>query len=244
MDFLDWLIVGVIVIVGAVIMQSMVQSRKRREMVEHLDAIGFPMTQQLMGCDGRSGIAIDDQLRQFCLLTYNGSGISERVLPYGALMSAELFEDGHSVTKTSRSSQLGGALVGGIALGGVGAIIGGLSGKTSTSGKISRVDLRITINDIAAPLHDVVLMNVEGNKNGLIHGAAMQQARHWVGILEVAMKQADGEKTQLNAAAASAYSLASSSVADELRKLADLHVAGVLTHDEFTTQKIKLLSQQ
>lgn len=43
--------------------------------------------------------------------------------------------------------QIGGVVVGGLLLGGVGAIIGGLSGKTETSGKISRIDLRLIVNE-------------------------------------------------------------------------------------------------
>ncbi|MBR7792199.1 SHOCT domain-containing protein [Undibacterium sp. FT147W] len=218
-------------------------SKRKQEMELKLKSIDdFNSTQQIIGCDGKSGLAIDEDQRKLCLITNNGTSVLQRVIDYKGILSVELFEGGTSVTKTVRSSQIGGALVGGLLLGGVGALVGGLSGKTETSGKINRIDLRLIVNDTNAPLHDVAFMNFADKKDGIIYTQAMQMARRWHGILEVLVKRADAEEKGFDNKEREVQSaLPSTSVADEIKKLADLHQSGLLTLDEFQQQKTKLL---
>lgn len=84
----------------------------------------FSPSQTLASPDGSACIGIDTARNKLCLMTHATIGRA-RVIAHRDILSVEVFEDGASVTKTSRSSQLGGALVGGLVLGGVGAIIGG-----------------------------------------------------------------------------------------------------------------------
>ena len=61
---------------------------------------GFTPTQQFVGEDGLSGIAVDEQGRQVCLVSL----ISQpplRTVAYEDIISSEIVEDGTSVTKTS-----------------------------------------------------------------------------------------------------------------------------------------------
>lgn len=69
---------------------------------------------------------------------------------YWDILASEVIEEGGTVTRTQRSSQIAGTLIGGLALGGVGAIIGGLSGTTKTT-KNDMVTplLRVIVNDIS-----------------------------------------------------------------------------------------------
>jgi hypothetical protein len=242
-----WLVLFGVVIVGAAVIQSILAGQQKGEMEAHLGVLpDFTASQMIMGCDGKSGIAVDEVRQKLCVIRRENGQILERILFPVELVSVELFEDGSSVTKTMRSSQIGGALIGGIAMGGVGAIIGGLSGKTVTSNKIKRVDLRLVVDDTVSPLHDVTFMNVEGNKNGLIHTHAMSQARHWHGILEVLIKRADAEVRSTAGSALRPPSIlpstSTNSIADELGKLAGLRAAGILTNEEFDHQKTKLLA--
>jgi hypothetical protein len=200
----------------------------------------FSASQKIMGCDGASGFAIDEGRKKIGLITNQLNVVSIRVVSYRDLISSEIFEDGSTITRTSRNSQLGGALIGGIALGGIGAIIGGLSGNTRTSGKIKRVDLRLIVNDTQKPVHDVTFQNLEGNAGGLIHQAALNQARHWHSLCEVLIKRADIEDKELLAPQIDARL----SVADELKKLADLLSSGVLSSEEFQKQKTVLLGAE
>ena len=80
-------------------------------------------------------------------------------------------------------------------------------------------------------------MAVESAVGGIVHSHASQQARYWHGLIEVLIKRADMEdKAKAIEAPSSTHSLA-----DELKKLADLRQAGILSDDEFQTQKTRLL---
>lgn len=162
------------------------------------------------------------------------------MLSYRDILSSEISEDSVTVTKTARSSQLGGALIGGLALGGTGAIIGGLSGKITSSNKVSKINVSITVNRTRNPLRNISFMNVECEKDKFIYKNAMKQAQHWHALMVVLIKQADSEDTEKVEEAPK--SLSDRSVADELAKLGELRKQGLLTNEEFLSQKAKLLS--
>jgi hypothetical protein len=102
------------------------------------------------------GIAIDDQSKQICLI----KGELLKFIKYSDVIESEILLEGDTVTKTSRSSQLGGAVVGGLLLGGLGAVVGGLSGKTITSKSLKNVSLKLLINDTSSPVHIIDFMGV------------------------------------------------------------------------------------
>lgn len=204
----------------------------------------FTPSQKLMGNDGNSGIAVDEGRKKICLIKQSMGNIDLDVLTYRDILSSEIFVDGVTITKTARGSQLGGALIGGLALGGVGAIIGGLSGNTTSSEKITKIDLQIIVNRTNNPIHDINFMSVDGKKNGIIYKSAMEQARHWQGLLTVLIKLADSEDISKEGEFVEDKTglLPNNSVADELAKLSELQTQGLLTDEEFKVQKSKLLA--
>lgn len=271
-------------------------AEKRKTEAQLGRVAGFVASQKLMGTDGRTGIAVDEQHDSLCLLTLRQGKLSQRVVPRQGVLSVEVFEDGESVTRTVRSSQVMSALAGKIFYGDTGAIIGGLSGKTRTEGRVSQIDLRLVVNDTAAPLHDVSILDTDVPKGGIRYNEAMNRARHWHGIVEVLIKRADkqerAQEAQRVAAAAGATATANAgqaatpaaarpaptapptqaavsrptaqalpsapaappmaaargtaaappaSIADELKKLADLHTAGALSDEEFREAKARAL---
>ena len=245
MDFFGWvLLIAAIGIIGG-IAKIVIVSNKKKAMVKELDALpDFSPTQKIVGNNGDTGLAVDEERKKICLLKNEVSGINLKIISYRDVLSSEIFVDGETVTRTARGSQIGGALLGGLALGGVGAIIGGLSGKTRSSEKVKRVDLRITVNDTKSPLHDINFMDTEGKKDGFVYKAAMDQARHWHGLIAVLIKYADSQDVSENDHSLNESAEVSSqrSIADELLKLSDLRDKGLLTDSEFIDQKQKLLS--
>lgn len=245
MDFWGWVLLIVVVGVGVGIAQAVAVSNKKKAMEEKLESLPeFSPTQKVMGNNGNTGIAVDEERKKIVLIKNGPSGVDPKPITYRDVLSSEIFVDGETVTKTARGSQLGGALIGGLALGGVGAIIGGLSGKTRSSEKVKRVDLRVTVNDTKSPLHDINFMDVEGKKDGVIYKSAMEQARHWHGLIAVLIKMADSEDTQKERSESTLAAMGGSttSLSDELSKLSDLRDKGVLSDEEFSMQKQKLLS--
>jgi len=245
MDFWGWvLLIVAIGIVGA-IAQVVPLSNKKKAMEEKLKSLPeFSPTQRIMGNNGDAGLAIDEERKKIVLIKNSPAGVDLKPITYRDVLSSEIFVDGETITKTARGSQLGGALIGGLALGGVGAIIGGLSGKTRSSEKVKRIDLRITVNDTKSPLHDINFMDIEGKKDGIIYKSAMDQARHWHGLIAVLIKMADNEDARKEDFESSSEEKGggTESLADELSKLSDLRDKGVLSEEEFSIQKQKLLS--
>ena len=240
MGFWGWVALFVGLVIAVVIIQQIIISNQKSTMEAKLASLpDFNATQKFMGNDGGSGIAIDEERKKVCLIKFRSNDAVMGVCSYRDLISSELFEDGNTVTSTSRSSQIGGALVGGIALGGVGAIIGGLSGKTTSTQKPKRVDLRVTVNRTDSPIHDVNFMDIETSKDGIIYTVAMQQARHWHGLISVLIRRADDEES---ASRSNAAPSSSATISDEIRKLAQLRDEGFISDEEFTAQKSRLLA--
>lgn len=235
-------LVTLVMIAGA-IAAGRVNAKQQKSMENQLEELpSFTVSQKVVGSDGNFGLAIDENSQMICLIDNRYEIPEFRIVSHNDIISCELFQDGSTVTKTVRSSQLGGALVGGLALGGIGAVIGGLSGKTKSTENIRRIDMRIIVNDTKNPLHDVSFLNIETKKEGLIDGnyyqQALQKARHWHGLIEVLIRRADTEDKQFGAGV---DQLAQLSLADEIKKLAELRDSGVLTDEEFKSQKAKIL---
>lgn len=238
-----WTLVGFIVVFALVvgIKEATDSSKRQTDMAAHFDQVNdFSPTQKIIGTNGMTGLAFDEQQKKICLINNTLKSIGTRVFSYRDLLSSEIFENGVTVSKTLRANQLGSMLIGGLALGGVGAIIGGLSGKTQTSEKVRRVELRLTVNDTNNPHHDILFLHLETEKGSSQYGKATQLARHWHGLIEVLIKRADLEDEAINTN--ETPQLQSGSVADELTKLAELLDTGVLSIDEFELQKSRLLS--
>lgn len=200
----------------------------------------FWASQQITGIKKSEGIVVDEKNQQICILESDNLK-PNRFFSYKDLLSVELIEDGETVTSTIRSSQIGGALIGGIALGGIGAVIGGLSGKTKSSEKVEKIILRVIVNDTKNPLHEVYFLNSEEgiSKKSSQYPAAMKKARHWHSLIEVLIKRADMEDKEN--AVNNVIHVSQNSIADEIKKLAELRDAGILGDVEFQQQKEKLL---
>lgn len=241
MDLVSLVIAVVVGVIVVAILLAMNISSKQKAMEEYLGHLeDFSATQKVIGVNGVTGLAVDEQRKKICLIDHMTKQVVSRIFSYKDLLSSEIFEDGEAVSRTERSSQIGGALIGGLAFGGVGAIIGGLSGKTRTSDKVKIIDLRLTVNDTANPLHDVRFLDLETKKESFLYVGAINQVRHWHGLMEVLIKRADADDKAANMD----ESLKSSpgSLADELKKLAELRDSGVLSGDEFEQQKMRLLN--
>jgi hypothetical protein len=246
MGFWTWTFI-ILAVVAVFIAKAMKMAKEsEQELDSKLSSLpDFSPTQRYMGSSD-NGIAIDDARKKICLIKhgYEKALHSLRVISHKDIVSVELFEDGISITKTDRSSQVGGAVVGGLLFGGLGAVVGGLSGKTETSKTVKRIDLRLIVNDTKAPLHDLSFLVCSDEKGGPIYKDAMEKARLWNGILQALIKQAESEEKSLqNNGRQTPAALPNNSVADEIKKLADLHHSGVLTLDEFQQQKTRLLGQ-
>ncbi len=217
------------------------KTRAMAKVSDNLRGSGLSAGDILVDDKGNNGISVNKQNKEVCLIRQG----RKTLISYRDILSSEILEDGETVTKTSRTSQIGGALIGGLAFGGVGAIIGGLSGSTTSSEKVSKIELVITVNDVSDPLHCITLMDLgyRVKKDNEDYMYKMGDAKRWHGVIQVLIRQADQEdgENERNAELENMPSFSSTSVADEVLKLDGLRKQGLLTEEEFATQKEKLL---
>ncbi|HNZ32399.1 MAG TPA: SHOCT domain-containing protein [Smithellaceae bacterium] len=177
----------------------------------------FEATQVIMGVDDLVGLAIDEEKKKVCLINYASNEF--RVIFYKEILGVEVFEDK--------------------------AIIAGDSQKTKHEGTVSRIDVRLTINDTRQPIFDINYLHFATKKDDPAYQQALQRARQCHGLIKVLIKRADMEDKQ-QAQAAKLGTLhpvnQAISLADELKKMSDLKDSGVLTPEEFERQKAKLLN--
>ena len=198
------LVIGLIVVVViVVVISSISENNKKNSDIKSLNSAidaqrDFSDSQRVFSVDRRTGILIDEKRKKLGLFTKAGDSYHINVIPYRDVLCSEVFEDGLSVTSTNRGSQVGGALIGGLALGGVGAIIGGLSGKTTSKNTIQRIDVRITINSTSSPIFDLNFLNESAGvgKDSEGYKSASNSARRWQGVLSAVIRQADVEDEQ------------------------------------------------
>lgn len=209
----------------------------------------FSISQKYVSNDMNTAVMLDEIGKKVCII-YSELR-NNIILDYRDILESEIIEDGSTITKTSRSSQIGGALLGGVLLGGVGAIIGGLSGEKTSVKEVIRVDLKIVVNNTKVPVH-IINFLLDDSVDDLVTGKpfgikkdtprykeANRNANHWHSLMSVLIRQADesdkkSQKKENN-------HIASTSVADELKKLSDLFKEGILTKGEYEELKETLL---
>jgi len=104
-------------------------------------------------------------------------------------MSADVEEDGTVVSSASRGSQLAGAAVGGVLLGGIGAVVGAMTGSRKETRKVQRVVLKVAVEDVVNPMLSVTFQSVPDSSDGVIYKVAIQQCKEWQARLEAVMRQ-------------------------------------------------------
>jgi len=244
MDIWMWIGLFFCVVVAVLVVQAVILSKKKSELTNELNSHpNFTATLEILGEDGKSGIAIDETRKKIALIQTQSMGCLVKSFSYKDVLSSEIFVDGETYTQTVRTSQLGGALIGGLALGGVGAIIGGLSGKSKSSEKVKSIKLRVFVNEINSPLHEVNFLVIESKKGTTLYNHAMENAQRAHASIGALIKQADREDKEKEAEQPQVKNdNIPTSLADELSKLSELRDKGILTDKEFDKQKEKLLS--
>jgi len=226
---------GILALGGAV---AIVRAIKRHSMSSAIARLqGFQASQEFLGADSKTGMALDEARRQVCLVAF-GSPSEARVLSYDEIIQAEVLEDGEAVTSTSGASQVGRGVVGGALFGPVGLLAGVLSAAKTSSTKVNRLDLKLVLADTARPVHIINFLVGPKQKSDSVYKAAEKEVRAWHGRMLALIRQ-----SQVVAPAHSAAPQMGSR-ADELTKLAKLREDGILTQAEFDAEKARVLGQR
>ena len=176
--------------------------------------------------------AIDENARLWAI----GKGMFpslKNAVPYSYddIVDFELLEDGSSIIKGS----VGSAIVGAALFGGVGAVVGSATGKKKIKQTCTNLMVKITVNNMTAPVEYIKLISSTTSKNSMIYRGAYQDAQQIISLLQLICSQRKDAK-EVNSVL-----VQQASGADELSKYKALLDDGIITEEEFQAKKKQLL---
>lgn len=249
MGYFIVILLVVFVIIGITKAKDDEKRKKERgeEMKKRISSMpDFTPSTKIVGVDNLYTFMVDNTRKKICYI----NSIGKRIIPFDKILKVELIENGTTISSKSTIRTVGGSLIGGAIAGGAGAVVGGLSGNSKNIKKISSVQVKITIREINDPsfiidAFNAQTMTIEGKPikpdslEGYKYKQGLTHANRIVDILRVVIDEVDNHS---NITANNIQQ--NTSIADELKKLADLKRDGILTQEEFDIQKAKLLNVQ
>lgn len=158
--------------------------------------------------------------------------VGEDVFTYDNLLSFELMEDGESVTKGG----LGRAVAGGLLFGGVGAVVGGITGGKKSKGICKSLKLRISVKNAHTDIVYINFITTETKTSSFIYKNSMDLAQKCIAALETINDINQSCNTSVMNS-----DQQNISAADEIMKFKNLLDQGIITPEEFTAKKKELM---
>ena len=167
------------------------------------------------------------------------------VLQYSDIVSISYEEIGIDVFNKS----LGGAVVGGLLFGGVGAIVGGNTAKAKQNKEVRNMSIKILLKStsdstIILKIYEVgmysAVLETKKDADRMHYEGLMKEVSGIKDIFSIIIDIVDKNVAMQKSAPVTPL-LSSASIADELTKLAKLKESGILSEEEFQAQKTKLL---
>jgi len=174
---------------------------------------------------------LDDNNKKWAIpeVTITGKLKNIRLYNYSDILNFELIEDGNSIIKGG----VGRAIAGGVLFGGVGAIVGGVTGKKKNTSLCSRLQIKITLNKLNMSTEYINLITTETKKDGSVYKMYFNTAQEIISTLEVICSK--------NANKSDNENTSNISTADEILKFKKLLDEGIITQEEFDRKKQELL---
>lgn len=203
--------------------QALIESDEKAQVLE-----AFTPTKKIANI-----LELDENKRQVIFHTgfFGGRGNSN-VYNYSDIVAFELLENGSSITKGG----LGGAVAGGLLFGGVGAIVGGITGGKKSNGVCNSLKIKITINNISNPAVYINLINTQTKTDSFTYKTLYKSAQDALSTLQIICDTIESEKANITISQSNIPS-----VADEILKFKKLLDDGVITQEEFDAKKKQLL---
>lgn len=180
-----------------------------------------------------SYFALNDETKQWAvrkgiLSTFKYADVYD----YKDILDFELLEDGTSIIKGG----LARSVVGGAIFGGVGAIVGGVTGNRKVHQKCNSLKIKITLNRTDTPIIYINLISKPIEKYYEAYKDAYNNAQKILSLLQIICNQVMEDNSSVEK---TNYF----SVADEIRKFKQLFDDGIISEEEFNTKKKQLLEQ-
>lgn len=157
---------------------------------EKLQKENFIIKDSIFNEFSTKGLAIDEQEERIAILR---SGDSEdiEILSYKDILGVEILIDGEVVSRTSRSSQVSRAIIGGLLFGGLGLLAGALCGKEVLKDNVKQIYLKLYLNSRINTIFELDLLGIETTPNTPYFKKVMKKAKLWEDYLIKMIKKAD-----------------------------------------------------
>lgn len=165
--------------------------------------------------------------------------LTKKIYKFEDIVSVELVENNEVTMRKSTSRAIGRAVVGGVLAGGVGAIIGGVTGSSKEKTKHISLVVRITFRAIDSD--PIELLYFGGDDIEDFYADRLKDANTLVKLINGIIDSVDNNSVNTSSATEVNHIF---SVADELEKLLKLKEKGILTDDEFEKQKKAILESE
>lgn len=183
---LFWWAAGAIVVlvIGIPILMAVRTARAREEAEGWLKASG--VSEHITGLSSGDAIGINYATKTLGVV----AGGNRYLIEMHGIVSVELIEDSDTVSRVNRSGQIAGAAVGALALGGVGALIGGLSAGRTSKTKVSKLALRIFTDSPQVPVIEAcAYQGLEVDRAGIVYRQAEAELLPWFGRLRAIVER-------------------------------------------------------
>lgn len=203
---------------------------------------------------------VDEINKKIVCINAKIENIRIKTIFFNEIQGIDISEDGTSVFNKSTSR----AVVGGLLFGEVGAIVGGVTGKSEEKKTLNSYKVTIQLSNISDPIYEIEFVSTPIEAGTTLGDGMIKQIKTCANQLKSVLTSIiKDNEIQLNLQAQAQAILqaeaqkhlestepkarqehnGSSSIADELLKLSELHKLGVLTDEEFEVQKQKVLNK-
>ena len=198
----------------------------------------FNLSKVITGPADNFKILIDTLNRNIITIHWFPKEIETHIFTFDDIISVEVTKNNKTYFSKSVGGTIGGALVGGVLGGSAGAVIGGLSSDTEINEDVIGISFYIHLRDVSKPKVGFVVY-LKGtcdkiNNKTELYPIFVHKANDIMDIFSVILdenhKHQVTNKTNSNL-----------SISEELLKLSELQKLGILTQEEYESQKKKLL---
>jgi hypothetical protein len=240
MDFLlMFFVFWVFFVLGAIVLILSLSPSGKKEPQKPITGTNFIPSQMFMSNDGLCGLAVNDQKLRLCLL--KNPEIPPQLLPISGLVGSFLVKNGEILGERLRTGPNALITFQTVMHSNVKRLISSWQ-TTASPHDNQRIDLIVLTHDESDPLHVVNFLDMETKEGGILYEKALSTATHWHAMLNELILHAD-QQARLQAEPDQEETESPLvSVADELEKLGDLVEKKLMTPQEFTIHKEKLLA--
>lgn len=176
-------------------------------------------------------IEFDDNKKQWLIPDgFLGKKKNPKIYSYSDIVDFELLEDGETITKGG----LGRAVAGGILFGGVGAVVGGVTGGKKSKPICNSLKIKITVKSMNNPVVYINFLTSPTKKNSFTYKTMYNSAQECLSVLQLICDSQDATLSASN-------NVPAVSSADEIMKFKNLLDNGIITQEEFEAKKKQLL---